>query len=143
LQVRLHDGRELLLIDDSFSINPASLLACIHRLSLSEPGTGGRRIMVIYDMEGMGEKVEEYHELIAPAINQSNIDCFYSIGRYTQLIHNKLAGRITHRHCQSQNEMVEVLLVELRHGDVVAFKGSARAATDTTMEQVIARIKQA
>lgn len=143
LQVQLHDGRELLLIDDSFSINPASLLACIHRLSLSEPGTGGRRIMVIYDMEGMGEKAEEYHELIAPAINQSNIDCFYSIGRYTRLIHNKLAGRITHRHCQSQDEMVEALLMELRHGDVVAFKGSARAATDTTMEQVIARIKQA
>lgn len=140
LRIRLRDGRTLLLIDDSFNINPASLLASIHSLSLAEPGRGGRRIMVTGDMGEMGQDTEKYHEGIAPIINRSNIDFFYSIGRYAKLIHHKLKDGVAHRHFESPDDLVEKLSAELRDGDVVAFKGSAR---DATMEHIIARIRQA
>lgn len=140
LQVRLRDGRELVLIDDSFNINPASIVASIHSLSLSEPGTGGRRIMVTGDIGEMGEGTEDYHERIAPVINRSNIDIFYSIGNYTKLIHQKLKEDIVHRHFESPNDLVDELSAELRHGDVVAVKGSAR---DATINHIISGIKRA
>ncbi len=140
LRIRLRDGRALLLIDDSFNINPASLLAGIHSLSLAEPGAGGRRIMVTGDMGEMGQDTEKYHESIAPIINRSNIDLFFSIGRYAKLIHHKLKTDIMHRHFESPEDLVATLAAELRDGDVVAFKGSAR---DVTMGNIIARIKQA
>ena len=140
LRVGLRDGRALLLIDDSFNINPASLIASIHNLSLSEPGNGGRRIMVTGDMGEMGKDTESYHEGIAPVINRSNIDCFYSIGRYAKLIHPKLKDGIAHQHLESADDLVEFLTAELRDGDVVAFKGSAR---DDTMVHIIAQILRA
>ena len=140
LRIRLRDGRALLLIDDSFNINPASLLASIHSLSLAEPGTGGRRIMVTGDMGEMGQDTEKYHEGIAPIINRSNIDLFFSIGRYAKLIHDKLKTDIMHRHFESPEDLAAALTAELRDGDVIAFKGSAR---DVTMGNIIARIRQA
>ena len=96
--------------------------------------------MVTGDMGEMGEGTEGYHERIAPVINRSNIDIFYSIGNYTKLIHQKLEEGIAHRHFESPNDMVEALSAELRNGDVVAFKGSAH---DATIHHIIAGIKQA
>ncbi len=139
LRIRLRDGRTLLMIDDSFNINPASLLASIHSLSLSEPRIGGRRIMVTGDMAEMGQDTKSYHEGIAPVINRSNIDHIYSIGVYAKLIHHKLRDGIAHQHFESPDELVQTLSAELRDGDVVAFKGSAR---DATMEHIIAQIRQ-
>lgn len=96
--------------------------------------------MVTGDIGEMGEGTEDYHERIAPVINRSNIDIFYSIGNYTKLIHQKLKEDIVHRHFESPNDLVDELSAELRHGDVVAVKGSAR---DATINHIISGIKRA
>lgn len=137
-ELSMKKGETIQVIDDSFNANPASMRSSFHVLSLMNPKNGGRRVMVVGDMGELGEKSKEYHEELALDVNRSKIDIFYSVGEYTPYLNNKIQDRIDHRHFSSSGELGAVLIETLQDGDIVSFKGSARAGD---VKKVIAQLK--
>jgi UDP-N-acetylmuramoyl-tripeptide--D-alanyl-D-alanine ligase len=137
-ELSMKNGETVQVIDDSFNANPASMRSSFHILSLMNPKNGGRRVMVVGDMGELGEKSKEYHEGLALDVNRSKIDIFYSVGKYTPYLNNKIKDRIDHRHFSSSGELGAVLIEILQDGDIVSFKGSARAGD---VKKVIAQLK--
>ena len=54
-QAHLRPNGELLLIDESYNANPASMRAALALLGQAKTGKGGRRIAVLGDMLELGE----------------------------------------------------------------------------------------
>lgn len=137
-ELAMKNGKTVQIIDDSYNANPASMRSSFHILSLMQPKDGGRRVMVVGDMGELGEKSKEYHEELALDVNHSKIDILYSVGAYTRFLNNKIKSRIDHRHFSASDELGNVLLETLQDGDIISFKGSARAGD---VKEVIAYLK--
>jgi UDP-N-acetylmuramoyl-tripeptide--D-alanyl-D-alanine ligase len=137
-ELSIKNGETVQVIDDSYNANPASMRSSFHILSLMNPKNGGRRVMVVGDMGELGEKSKEYHEELALDVNHSKIDIFYSVGEHTRYLNDKIKDRIDHRHFSSSDELGDVLLETLHGGDIISFKGSARAGD---VKEIIAHLK--
>lgn len=137
-QAKLDNGASITVINDSFNANPASMRASLHTLALTVPSQGGRRTMVIGDMEELGSTSKEYHEALAEPIIDSGMVILFTIGKLTQHLIPLLTGRIQHHHCSSGEQLIENLKQLLRNGDVLAIKGSAR---DETLKKLVRYLK--
>ncbi|MEO5612029.1 MAG: UDP-N-acetylmuramoyl-tripeptide--D-alanyl-D-alanine ligase, partial [Sphingomicrobium sp.] len=72
------DGGELLLIDESYNANPASMAATLHTLG-SEIGVE-RRIAVLGPMRELGSHSDALHAGLAPAVIEAHVDRLILIG---------------------------------------------------------------
>ena len=139
-EISLSDGKTIQVIDDSFNANPASMRSSFHILSLMAPKDNGRRIMVVGDMGELGGKSKKYHEALAEDVNHSKIDIFFSVGKFSQFLNDRITTKIEHRHFSSSNELRDILLKTLQNGDVVSFKGSAR---EGDIQEILKSIREA
>ncbi|MBI3672882.1 MAG: UDP-N-acetylmuramoylalanyl-D-glutamyl-2,6-diaminopimelate--D-alanyl-D-alanine ligase, partial [Rhizobiales bacterium] len=73
-------GGEILLIDESYNANPASMQAALALLAQASPGRGGRRIAVLGDMLELGRFGEELHGELAGAVDAAGVDILYAAG---------------------------------------------------------------
>src|SRR3954454_6792126 len=72
------DGGEVLLIDESYNANPASMAATLK--SLGAESDAGRRIAVLGPMRELGAHSVELHAGLAPAILSAHVDRLILIG---------------------------------------------------------------
>ena len=68
------NGKRVLLIDDTYNANPASMAAAIELLAQLTPPPGGRRIAVLADMLELGVAAARYHAELAEAIVKAGIE---------------------------------------------------------------------
>ena len=73
-------GGTVLLIDESYNANPASMRAAISLLGQAAVGDRGRRIAVLGDMLELGPSGTELHRAIAEVVNAAGIDLVYCSG---------------------------------------------------------------
>src|SRR5207253_808029 len=65
-RIRLDTGMgEILLIDESYNANPASMRAALAAMKAVQPGPGGRRVAILSDMLEMGEAGPPAHAALA------------------------------------------------------------------------------
>jgi len=72
------DGGELLLIDESYNANPASMAATLKSLGAERDVT--RRIAVLGPMRELGEHSDALHAALAPAVRDAHVDLLILIG---------------------------------------------------------------
>ncbi|MBL8788958.1 MAG: UDP-N-acetylmuramoylalanyl-D-glutamyl-2,6-diaminopimelate--D-alanyl-D-alanine ligase [Rhizobiales bacterium] len=132
-------GGELLLIDESYNANPASVRAALALLAQAKPARNGRRIAVLGDMLELGESGPELHAGLAEALDSAQVDVLYAAGPL--MAHLFQATRVERRglHAASSEQLKDALLAGLRPGDVVMVKGSLGSRMGPIVEAMKAK----
>jgi UDP-N-acetylmuramoyl-tripeptide--D-alanyl-D-alanine ligase len=116
------DGGEVLLIDESYNANPASMAATLK--SLGEERDIERRIAVLGPMRELGEHGAALHAELAPSVRDAHVDCLILIGEEMKPLAEKLVGTIPLDLVSSVEEATDALRHTLRPGDAVLVKAS-------------------
>jgi UDP-N-acetylmuramoyl-tripeptide--D-alanyl-D-alanine ligase len=120
-RVSLGDG-EVLLIDESYNANPASMAATLK--SLGAEKDVARRVAVLGPMRELGEHSDSLHAALAPAVVQARVEHVILIGDEMRPLALALRGHGEVHSVSSVDEATEALLRILHPGDAVLVKAS-------------------
>jgi UDP-N-acetylmuramoyl-tripeptide--D-alanyl-D-alanine ligase len=116
------EGGELLLIDESYNANPASMAATLS--SLGEEKGVTRRIAVLGPMRELGAHSDALHAGLAPAVLSARVDRLILIGEEMSPLDQALDGRVAVNRVGSVAEATDTLRCLVRPGDAVLVKAS-------------------
>ncbi|MDZ7373881.1 MAG: UDP-N-acetylmuramoyl-tripeptide--D-alanyl-D-alanine ligase [candidate division KSB1 bacterium] len=129
------------VVDDTYNCNPESArAACRLLVSLD----GRRKVAVFGDMLELGASSEREHALLGSELRQLGVDVFFGFGQW--MVHAVEAARrsgLPARHFADKSKLVEALLVEVRPGDALLFKGSRAMRMEEVLEQFLERLDEA
>lgn len=117
-------GGSVLLIDESYNANPASMKAAIELLARASIGVQGRRIAVLGDMLELGAQGPDLHRSIATAIVANEIDLVFCSGRLMRALWEALPSRARGGYAETAAELEPAVLGAIRAGDALMIKGS-------------------
>jgi UDP-N-acetylmuramoyl-tripeptide--D-alanyl-D-alanine ligase len=117
-------GGELLLIDESYNANPASVRAALALLGQAKPGKGGRRVAVLGDMLELGDTGPQLHAGLSEALDSARVDVLYAAGPLMAHLWDATPSHRRGAHAAQSEQLKDALLAGLRPGDVVMVKGS-------------------
>ena len=115
-------GGEVLLIDESYNANPASMAATLK--SLGEEPEVARRVAVLGPMRELGEHSAQLHAGLAPAVCNAHVDQLILIGDEMRPLAEKVIGNISLDLVANVDEATEALRRIVRPGDAVLVKAS-------------------
>jgi UDP-N-acetylmuramoyl-tripeptide--D-alanyl-D-alanine ligase len=128
------DGGEVLLIDESYNANPASMAATLK--SFGAEGDIKRRIAVLGPMRELGEHSAALHAGLAPAVTGAHVDRLILIGDEMRPLAEKVVGNISLDLVSDVDEAAETLLRALRPGDAVLVKASNSVGLAKLVERI-------
>lgn len=129
------EDKPLLLIDESYNANTASMTAALETFA-SQEAPGGNKIIILGDMLELGEQSSSMHASLVPAVNASGATRVYLVGKDMAALGEALGeGRVT-AHAQTSGEMAEIVLNQLAYGDAVMIKGSNGVGLAGVVEKI-------
>jgi len=129
------DGGEVLLVDESYNANPASMAATLK--SLGDERDVARRIAVLGPMRELGEHSEVLHAALAPAIVGARIDRLILIGDEMAPLESALGGGVRIERADSVEQATDLLLRALQPGDAVLVKASNSIGLARLVERMV------
>ena len=127
-------GGELLLIDESYNANPASMAATLKSLG-AEPDAE-RRIAVLGPMRELGEHSDEMHAGLASAVMAARVDQLILIGEEMAPLAHELGGKTQVDRAADVDEATEALLRFAKPGDAILVKASNSVGLAKLVERV-------
>ena len=121
---RIGLAKGLVLIDESYNANPASMRAAFALLAQATPKPGGRRIAVIGDMRELGPDAARLHAGLAEDLSTSGIDLVFACGPLMASLWDAIPNASRGAWAADSAALEPQLLEALRPGDVVMVKGS-------------------
>jgi UDP-N-acetylmuramoyl-tripeptide--D-alanyl-D-alanine ligase len=128
------EGGEVLLIDESYNANPASMAATLK--SLGAEKEVARRIAVLGPMRELGEHSDALHAGLAPAVIEAQVDRLILIGEEMRPLAEQVVGKVSLDLTGSVDEAIEDLMQMLRPGDAVLVKASNSVGLAKLVEHV-------
>ncbi len=113
-------GGEVLVIDESYNANPASMRATLAVLA-REPG---RRVAVLGEMRELGSASDDYHAALAEPMLAARVERALLVGEAMRPLGQALEGRVDFVHVADAAAALAVLPTMLAPGDAVLVKGS-------------------
>ena len=129
------DGGEVLLVDESYNANPASMAATLK--SLGDERDVARRIAVLGPMRELGEHSEVLHAALAPAIVGARVDRLILIGDEMAPLESALGGGVRIERADSVEQATDLLLRALQPGDAVLVKASNSVGLARLVERMV------
>jgi UDP-N-acetylmuramoyl-tripeptide--D-alanyl-D-alanine ligase len=129
------EGGELLLIDESYNANPASMAATLKSLG-AEAGVD-RRIAVLGPMRELGSHSDSLHAGLAPAVIDARVDRLILIGEEMKPLADALAGEVAIDRAAGVDEAAEILLRVARSRDAVLVKASNSVGLAKLVERMV------
>jgi UDP-N-acetylmuramoyl-tripeptide--D-alanyl-D-alanine ligase len=117
--VSLPDG-ELLLLDESYNANGASMRAALDVLRLQ---TARRRIAVLGDMLELGEEGPAEHAGLADSLG-SSADLLFACGPLMRHLFDAVPAAMRAAHAANSLELAPIVAAAMAAGDAVLVKGS-------------------
>jgi UDP-N-acetylmuramoyl-tripeptide--D-alanyl-D-alanine ligase len=117
-------GGEVLLIDESYNANPASMRAALDVLGQADIGRRGRRIAVLGDMLELGPNAAELHRRLAEAVDEAKVDLVFCAGPLMHELWNALPAAARGGYAESAAELEPEVVAAIRAGDAIMVKGS-------------------
>lgn len=133
-QIQLNGG-ELLLIDESYNANPASMAATLK--SLGEEPNVARRIAVLGPMRELGEHESALHAGLAPHVLGARVDQLILIGPEMTPLAESLSADIAVDRVADVDGATDRLLSMAQPGDAVLVKASNSVGLAKLVERVI------
>lgn len=117
-------GGTMIVIDESYNANPASMRAALAILGQMPVGAEGRRIAVLGDMLELGAAREKLHrELVEPVLD-CTIDLVFCCGPQMRSLWQALPSERRGGYAENAAALEASVLAAVRAGDVVMVKGS-------------------
>jgi UDP-N-acetylmuramoyl-tripeptide--D-alanyl-D-alanine ligase len=117
-------GGDILLIDESYNANPASMRAALALLGQAQVGPQGRRIAVLGDMLELGEAGVRLHADLSGPAEDAGVDLVYCAGPLMRSLWEALPSRLRGGYAETAAALEPAVLEGLRAGDAVMIKGS-------------------
>jgi UDP-N-acetylmuramoyl-tripeptide--D-alanyl-D-alanine ligase len=123
LTLELPGGR-VLLIDESYNANPASMRAALALLGQAPLGPRGRRIAVLGEMLELGPQAAALHRsLVAPIVDNA-VDLVFCAGPLYRELWEALPSERRGGYAETSAALTADVIGALRAGDAVMVKGS-------------------
>ena len=129
------DGGEVLLVDESYNANPASMNATLK--SLGNERDVIRRIAVLGPMRELGEHSDALHAGLAPAVLDAHVDELILIGAEMRPLAEQVVGKVSLDLVDSVEEATAALAARLRPGDAVLVKASNSVGLARLVERMV------
>jgi len=131
------DG-DILLVDESYNANPASMRAMFATLAGLDTGFRGRRIAVLGDMLELGPQGPDLHAGLAEPIAANGVDLVFAAGPLMRHLWSALPPERRGAHTETSADLAAEIAAAVRPGDVIAVKGSL----GSKMGRVVEALKQ-
>lgn len=128
------DGGEILLIDESYNANPASMAATLK--SLGEEPDVARRIAVLGPMRELGEHSGALHAALAPNVIDARVEEVILVGEEMTPLAQALGERVSVQRAQDVDAAIEAVSRSVRPGDAVLVKASNSIGLAKLVERV-------
>jgi UDP-N-acetylmuramoyl-tripeptide--D-alanyl-D-alanine ligase len=135
------DGSDILLIDESYNANPASMRAALAAMATSPRESHPRRVAVLGDMLELGEASPDLHRGLKDAVDAAGVDLLLACGPMMKLLLDDLAPAQRGAWAPSSAGLIDALLDTLQPGDMVMIKGSLGSHMAPLVEAVLARYR--
>ena len=136
-------GGEIVLIDESYNANPASMSAALENLGRIAPGPGGRRIAVLGDMLELGPTGPELHRRLTETIVAQQVDLAFLSGPLMRHLFDALPSTLKGAYAANAAALEDEVLDALRPGDVVTVKGSLGSKMGPLVKAILGRFPPA
>jgi len=128
------EGGEVLLIDESYNANPASMEATLK--SLGQEREVARRIAVLGPMRELGEQGSALHAGLAPVVLSAQVDRLILIGEEMRPLADALGEQVPINQVPDVEAATVTLMHLLRPGDAVLVKASNSVGLAKLVERV-------
>ncbi|QQR34512.1 UDP-N-acetylmuramoyl-tripeptide--D-alanyl-D-alanine ligase [Devosia oryziradicis] len=115
--------KPLLLIDESYNANTASMTAALDVFA-AQAAPGGRKMVILGDMLELGPQSGSLHASLASAVVASGAERIYLVGKEMAALAAALGPTRVAGHTQGAADMADIVLDDLAYGDAVMIKGS-------------------
>ncbi|WP_315923876.1 UDP-N-acetylmuramoylalanyl-D-glutamyl-2,6-diaminopimelate--D-alanyl-D-alanine ligase [Mesorhizobium sp. SP-1A] len=122
--VLAHPHGQIVLIDESYNANPASMKAALSLLRNTPVAEGGRRVAVLGDMLELGVHSEKLHAALAPLVVDADVGLVLLAGPHMASLAKALPSDLDVAIRATADELKPLLLQALRGGDAVMIKSS-------------------
>jgi UDP-N-acetylmuramoyl-tripeptide--D-alanyl-D-alanine ligase len=129
--------RPILLIDESYNANPASMRAAIAVLGAVSRAAYPRRVAILGDMLELGDGSEQYHVGLADPINAAAVDVVLCCGPHMRKLFDALPASRQGTWAPDSTALIPPVVDALQPGDAVMVKGSL----GSRMAPIVAAIK--
>jgi UDP-N-acetylmuramoyl-tripeptide--D-alanyl-D-alanine ligase len=133
----------ILLVDESYNANPASVRAALAAMATVPRADFPRRVAVLGDMLELGSASADLHRGLKEAVDAAGVDLVFACGPMMKLLLDGLKRAQQGAWAQSSAELQPIVLDALRTGDVVMIKGSLASRMGPLAEAVRARFSKA
>lgn len=131
-------GGDILLIDDSYNANPASMRAAFAVLPTLPRSDYPRRITVLGDMLELGPSSPDLHAGLWDSLEAAGVDLIFAAGPSMAHLYDRVPPDRRGAWAKSSVELEPTLLAALAPGDVVMVKGS----NGSKMGRLVAAMKE-
>jgi UDP-N-acetylmuramoyl-tripeptide--D-alanyl-D-alanine ligase len=114
----------VLLIDESYNANPASMAAAIRTAAGARQGGHKRLVVALGDMLELGADAGRHHTDLAPVLDAAGADVIFGCGPNMKLLFDALPTAKRGAWAETSAGLVDVVPQALQAGDVVMVKGS-------------------
>ena len=115
--------KPLILVDESYNANLASMAAAMEVYAAVKPA-GGSKVLVLGDMLELGPQGPALHASLKEKVLETNAEKVFLVGPWMESLAEVLRNDTTVTHAQTIEEIAETILASLAYGDAVMVKGS-------------------
>jgi UDP-N-acetylmuramoyl-tripeptide--D-alanyl-D-alanine ligase len=115
--------KPLLLVDESYNANLASMAAALEVYASVKP-PGGQKVLVLGDMLELGPQSPQLHASLKEKVVAAGPTKIFLVGASMSALANELADAPVQAHALAIEDVQETILAGLAHGDSVMVKGS-------------------
>jgi UDP-N-acetylmuramoyl-tripeptide--D-alanyl-D-alanine ligase len=134
---------EVLVIDESYNANPASLCAALLGLGAMPRERYLRRVAVIGDMLELGAEAAPLHAGLKQAVDAAGVDLVFASGPNMAHLYALLAPSQRGAWAERSEGIREALVAAIKPGDVVMVKGSHGSRMAPLVEAIKVRFAAA
>jgi UDP-N-acetylmuramoyl-tripeptide--D-alanyl-D-alanine ligase len=115
--------RPLLLIDESYNANSASMVAALDVFG-AQRAPGGKKVLVLGDMLELGAESAALHRALKQSVLDAGADRLFLVGPNMAALGETLGEGAVAGRAQTTDEIAQIVLDSLDYGDAIMVKGS-------------------
>jgi UDP-N-acetylmuramoyl-tripeptide--D-alanyl-D-alanine ligase len=130
----------LLLIDESYNANAASMAAALEVFA-GNAAPAGKKILVLGDMLELGEQGPALHRALREAVLSTGADRIFLVGTSMAALAESLGPTGVSGHAPTVDGIAESVVNGLAYGDVIMVKGSNGVRLGGLVKQIRERFQ--
>jgi UDP-N-acetylmuramoyl-tripeptide--D-alanyl-D-alanine ligase len=132
----------ILIIDETYNANPASMRAALEVLGEISRTKYARRIAVLGDMLELGHAAPQFHAELASVIDSNGIDLVFCAGPLMSHLYDRIPAHKRGGSNSNSHDLIPAVLHAVRGGDVVTIKGSLGSRMGLLANTLCSRFEQ-